>query len=81
MLLTRVDEWPPRPVVKAPPLAPANQRVVPSTVAALRMLFPLSTSPTAVVVSTFPLPSTRPTTRLTVAEAVLAIPAVPRAAS
>src|SRR5262249_28303813 len=56
-------------------------RSVPLVLAALRGLPPLIASASAVLVSTTPAASTRPTTRLIAAHAELVMPAVPGAAS
>src|SRR6516165_1289500 len=71
----------PSVVYRTPPAAPPTQMFVPSVLVALRGLLPVAQSVSAVVVSMLPFASTRPTTRLTVVDAVPATPAVPRAAS
>jgi hypothetical protein len=64
-----------------PPAPPSTHKLVPSVLTALRGLEPEAASVRAVVVSIFPLKSTRPITRLIVEEAEVVILAVPGAAS
>src|SRR5438045_4087636 len=62
-LLTNVDVIAPRVAYRTPPAPPVAHRSVPLVLTALRTLAPVDKSVNAVLVSMFPLESTRPMTR------------------
>src|SRR6185503_1663245 len=85
VLLTWVEEVAPKVMNWTPLTEPTAQKFVDPSLATLRIPPVLNEFPAlpakTVVVSMFPLVSTRPTTRCTVAEVLAATPAVPTAAS